>query len=242
MHHSPSFSDFWNTERKSGPLHTPITDNISEKRFEQLRRYLQVSDPSQTSAPKSKIPGDTLEPDEDGDEEGGGEELMWWLKLEPLLSTFHRACRSRWIPGSNVSLDEMMVKSYRRSEHTKKMPYKRLAEGIKYGHCGRGATFFPSCIAPGCMGQVSWSSIQTTPVLHPWCCNLVDNSRRKSGFPTRFSWTLISCSSSCFKNFGIEVLEPVGRLGQIWQRIFHQFACIQREIWQSELWFRVISS
>lgn len=32
----------------------------------------------------------------------------WWHKLDPLITTFGQRCRTRWVPGTRVSLDEMI--------------------------------------------------------------------------------------------------------------------------------------
>jgi len=56
---------------------------------------------------------------------------MWWRKLEPLISTFRANCQAHWIPGSNVSVDEMMIKFYGRLKHTLKMKNKPIKQGFK---------------------------------------------------------------------------------------------------------------
>lgn len=91
---------------------------------------------------------DSDEVDSEADDEVSNENFpapvgvdgVWWRKLEPLL--IRKACKSCWIPGSNVSLDEMMVKSYGRSEHTTTMPNKPISQGYKiWALCERGYLF-----------------------------------------------------------------------------------------------------
>lgn len=53
VHHSPSTSDYWNTDLEMGPIHT-ISGQIAQTRFEQLRRYLHVGDPAD-NLPKKRL-------------------------------------------------------------------------------------------------------------------------------------------------------------------------------------------
>ncbi|EDN09363.1 predicted protein [Histoplasma mississippiense (nom. inval.)] len=52
-------------------------------------------------------------------------------KLEPLYSNFHAACRKYYNPGSNLSIDEMMIRFFGRSKYTVKMPQKPIKQGYK---------------------------------------------------------------------------------------------------------------
>lgn len=62
-----------------------------------------------------------------------------WHKLSPLISTFREACRSRWTPGSQVYIDEMMIRFHGRSQHTIFMPSKSIKERHKMcALCERG--------------------------------------------------------------------------------------------------------
>ncbi|EDN07653.1 predicted protein [Histoplasma mississippiense (nom. inval.)] len=55
----------------------------------------------------------------------------WWYKVEPLATKFHMACRKYYTPGSKISIDEIMVKCFGRSQHTYKMPNKPIPRGYK---------------------------------------------------------------------------------------------------------------
>src|SRR5947199_2636083 len=59
------------------------------------------------------------------------EEQLWWSKLEPLISTFRTACQTYLIPGTNIAIDEIMVRFHGRSSHTCKMPNKPIKQGYK---------------------------------------------------------------------------------------------------------------
>ena len=52
---------------------------------------------------------------------------------------FRETCRSCWAPGSNVSINEMMIKFQGRSQHIVKMPKKPIKRGYKvWALCERG--------------------------------------------------------------------------------------------------------
>jgi hypothetical protein len=51
--------------------------------------------------------------------------------LEPILGTFRTACQTYLIPGTEVAIDEIMVRFHRRSSNTCKMPNKPIKQGYK---------------------------------------------------------------------------------------------------------------
>ena len=62
--------------------------------------------------------------------------------MEPLISMFRENCQKFWKPGSNIAVDEMMVKFHGRSVHTTKMPNKPIKQGFKiWAICDRGYLF-----------------------------------------------------------------------------------------------------
>jgi hypothetical protein len=67
---------------------------------------------------------------EDKDKDNREEEL-WWGKMEPLLSSFRDACQRHYIPGTEVAIDEIMVRCLGRSADTCKMPNKPIKQGYK---------------------------------------------------------------------------------------------------------------
>jgi hypothetical protein len=51
--------------------------------------------------------------------------------MEPLLSSFREACQRYYIPGTEVAIDEIMVRCLGRSADTCKMPNKPIKQGYK---------------------------------------------------------------------------------------------------------------
>ena len=78
------------------------------KRFCQIKRYLHISDP--------KLQLSRSE---------------WFEKLEPLNSILQSRCQQYYLPASNVTVDEMMIRFGGRSFHTYRMPSKPITEGFK---------------------------------------------------------------------------------------------------------------
>lgn len=106
-------------------------------RFPQLRRFLHISKPSSSllEPPELTKEEEVRMPDEEV-------QNRWSHKLKPLISTFRRVCGTCWEPGSNVSPDEMMIKSYGRSSHTCRMPKNPIKEGYNIcALCERGYLF-----------------------------------------------------------------------------------------------------
>lgn len=103
IHDSGQLDCYWRKNIKQGPIHTPQF-YITLNRFEQLKRYLHISDPREKNLNKKE----------------------WWYRVEPLASTFHKAAREYYIPGSELSVDELMIQCFGRSLHTVKMPKKPI--------------------------------------------------------------------------------------------------------------------
>ncbi|MCJ1469881.1 hypothetical protein MMC07_008525, partial [Pseudocyphellaria aurata] len=59
------------------------------------------------------------------------DEHRWWHKVESLASTFREACRSCWVPGSNVAIDEMNICCHGCSSETFKAPKKPIKKGYR---------------------------------------------------------------------------------------------------------------
>jgi len=55
----------------------------------------------------------------------------WWKKLEPLNTQLRLQSPAYLLPGTHVSIDEMMVRFARRSQHTVRMPKKPISVGYK---------------------------------------------------------------------------------------------------------------
>jgi hypothetical protein len=112
IHKEPQIEDYWNTDIKGGPLHT-IPIHISLCRFEQIKRFLHISDA------------------EEDIRTGRDCSDQWWYKLEPLASALQRSFAQFYTPSSEVSIDEIMVQCFGRSLHTYKMPNKPIQQGYK---------------------------------------------------------------------------------------------------------------
>jgi Transposase IS4 len=93
-------------------LHT-IASHISLRRFEQVKRFLHISDA------------------EDDIQQGREHSNQWWYKLKPLASSLQRSFMQFYTPSSEVSIDELMVRCFGRSIHTYKMPNKPIPQGYK---------------------------------------------------------------------------------------------------------------
>ena len=112
VHQELQIKDHWNIDSKSGPIH-PISYHISLRRYEQIKRYLHISNT-----------------EEDIRQQYSSTD-RWWYKLEPLASSLQRSFSQFYIPGSKVSIDEVMVRCFGASSHTYKMPDKPISEGYK---------------------------------------------------------------------------------------------------------------
>ena len=92
-----------------------IVRAMSLKRFEQIKRYLKVSDPLTEPDPKYST---------------------WYAKIEPLYSDFCSTSQRLLIPGRNVSVDEQLIQFKGRSRHSMKMAVKKAKKGFKiYSLC-----------------------------------------------------------------------------------------------------------
>jgi Transposase IS4 len=112
VHKEPQIENYWNTNIQLGPLHT-IAYHISLCRFEQIKRFLHISDA------------------EDDIRQGRDNTDKWWYKLDPLALSLQSSFMEFYTPSSEVSIDELMVRCYGRSIHTYKMPSKPIPQGYK---------------------------------------------------------------------------------------------------------------
>jgi hypothetical protein len=103
------------------PHYNTFRASLSRRRFTQIKRYLHVSDPDLT---------------------GALTDAEWYKKLEPLSSSICTRSQELAVPGTNTSVDEMMVRFFGRSKHTVRMPKKPIKEGFKiFAICQRGYTY-----------------------------------------------------------------------------------------------------
>ncbi|PWW77663.1 hypothetical protein C7212DRAFT_73189, partial [Tuber magnatum] len=89
-------------------------------RFQQLKCYLHISNPSKSSMPSQQ----------------------WWIKLEPLNSSIQKSSKECFLLFINVAIDEMMIHVLGCSAHTIKMPNKPINLGYKVlALCDAGYTY-----------------------------------------------------------------------------------------------------
>jgi hypothetical protein len=125
----PAYEDYWSL--KYGQF--TCAQHISLNWFEDLKRYLHISDP--------RSPGNSNK--DDSEDKAPDVSIGWWYKLEPVVSEFRSFCLKYWIPGLNLSIDEMMVRFFGRSKHTFKVPNKPIKEGYKiFALCEAGYTYY----------------------------------------------------------------------------------------------------
>jgi hypothetical protein len=99
--------------------HDTYTAALSRTRYTKIKRYLHVSDPTETYSDKE-----------------------WFRKLEPLNSKIRDRCQELVVPATNTTVDEMMVRFFGRSKHIVRMPKKPIKEGYKiFALCVAGYTY-----------------------------------------------------------------------------------------------------
>lgn len=79
-------------------------------RWEQLKRYLKISNPN--TEKDSKV-------------------IHWYTKVEPLYSDFVKASQSYFVPGLDVSMDEQLILFKGRSKHSMLIPTKQAGKGLR---------------------------------------------------------------------------------------------------------------
>jgi hypothetical protein len=114
VHRSPCVGSYWRHGIQQGPLHSPRL-YMSQKRFAQTKRFLLISRPPLDAA-------NTQQPKND---------KRWWYKLEPLAFSFERVAQQHYQPGSNIFVDETMIRCFGRTYHAIKMPNKPIKQGYK---------------------------------------------------------------------------------------------------------------
>jgi len=92
---------------------------MSLTRFEQIKRYFYVSDPRIELNPQH-----------------------WYKKLSPLAKQLQERFRCYFVLGTEVAIDEMMVRFCGRSFHTLKVKNKPIKQGYKiFALCSQGYTY-----------------------------------------------------------------------------------------------------
>jgi Transposase IS4 len=110
---------------KQGPLSgLPISKN----RFEQILKFLHFKDRGPT--PQKGRP--------------------WWEKLDPILPMLRSKCQYYWSPGSNLTVDEVMLKFEGRSSQKTTIPGKPIPVGFKlFALADAGYILNWECTKPG---------------------------------------------------------------------------------------------
>lgn len=130
VHKEPQTHYYWRQNIAQGPVHT-IPLYMGLVRFEQIKRYLHIS---QTETVQCYPPNIyDREPTADDEWTYDIEHLgnIWWYKLNPTLNQFRSASGQYYWPSSKISIDETMIKCFGRSRHTFKMPNKPIPQGYK---------------------------------------------------------------------------------------------------------------
>jgi hypothetical protein len=109
VHDSQAVELYWREKPTEGPIH-PVRLYMTLVRFQQIKRFLHISTPSQKLDKKTK---------------------EWWYKLKPLTTNFRENCQKYYTPDSKVSIDEIMIRFFGRTNHTIKMPNKPIKQGYK---------------------------------------------------------------------------------------------------------------
>ena len=161
----PNIERYWST--RNGTEHTCIRQSMSLRRFEQLKRYLHISEqPPFPHYPYVPHPDDReLMPENEVHYDPDHISRIWWHKVEPLLARFKTASQAYYKPSSNISIDELMVRCYGRSAHTFKMPSKPISKGYKvFSLADHGYIwdFIPASRVNGVVGVVKHKDLTMT--------------------------------------------------------------------------------
>jgi hypothetical protein len=117
---------------------------MSLNRFEDLKRYMHISPiaTQRTQNTTQNAAQNAAQNADNSDDESPEKSTNWWYKLEPIASEFRSNYTRYWVPGINLSIDEMMVRCFGRSQHTFKAPNKPIKEGYKiFALCEAGYTY-----------------------------------------------------------------------------------------------------
>jgi hypothetical protein len=120
---SGRMADYFKNEATTGGLNKwvpshPISNHISSHQVRQLKRYLHISDP--------RDPGDST----------------FYHKVQPLLRHVQEVSRAYYVPKTNVSIDEMIIRFSGRSKHTVRIKGKPTPEGYRIlALCDSGYTY-----------------------------------------------------------------------------------------------------
>ena len=104
IHSESSVPEFWNKDMSKGPIHHMVRDHISLRRWQQIDRFLRISQPTS--------PHPTV-----------------FEKLEDLSEHLRHAFKQYWTPGTHLTVDESIQRFQGRSDATVNIPSKPVPEG-----------------------------------------------------------------------------------------------------------------
>jgi hypothetical protein len=111
VHCAPAVRDYWKHDGLN-PTH-PITDYMSQTRFEQFKHYFHVHHP------------------EDPMHSSTGRRL-WHGKVDRILKQLRKSSVAYRIPSTHIALDEAMIAAAGHSPDTYKMPSKPMEQWFKF--------------------------------------------------------------------------------------------------------------
>ena len=109
---TPNINDYWNTNEKSGPVHSPVRNSMGRERWKQIHRYFHVWD----SALDHSVSNSTARPHE---------------KVNPLAKLLLPAFQRYWKPATDVAIDECIEGFTGRTSDTVNIPTKPTPIGFK---------------------------------------------------------------------------------------------------------------
>lgn len=108
VHKESAIPDYWNSDPDSGPIHTRLKDAIGLKRWQQIERFLHISE-LYPPCPRPAI----------------------FERLEPLSSHLRHVFKLYWLPGTHLTVDETIVRFMGRAKEIVNIPSKPTPEGFK---------------------------------------------------------------------------------------------------------------
>lgn len=115
---SARVDDYFVEKNRWTPSH-PISGHVSHHQVRQLKRYLHISDPK-----------------------GPSQDTSYYHKVQPLLRHVQEVSRAYYVPKTNVSIDEMIVRFSGRSKHTVRIKGKPTPQGYRIlALCDSGYTY-----------------------------------------------------------------------------------------------------
>ncbi len=103
---APAYKDYWETDEYHPSY--PFASKMSLFRFEQIKRYFHVEKRANEQDQEQEQQNSS-----DGSRDGT---RKWYYKVEWLFANLKQKFKHVVIPGTNMAVDEMMVRFYGRSE------------------------------------------------------------------------------------------------------------------------------